>query len=289
VNAVYAGEGDFEARILRAKLDTDPSNVEARLALARHYQQRGFPDIALEHCRIACERSPGSVDAHIELAKMLRDQQRPQEGAEALAAFVDANSGDARAWAWLGVLRDEAGDPKAGEQAHRKAVALAPGRDDLLNNLGYSLLQQNRKTEAAEFFRAALKINPESAIARNNLGLAQADNAGEALLDWQAISGPAAAHNNLAASFIETGRYEDARLEIQRALTYDARYAPALNNLELISELDGKPAVVKPAVVKPVSTASKNLLSRISARWRQWTTGGDKQKTQEAETEVASR
>ena len=64
------------------------------------------------------------------------------------------------AWAWLGVLEDEAGNWKAGEAADRHAIALDSKRDDLQNNLGYCLLEQGRKAEAAEAFRAALALNP---------------------------------------------------------------------------------------------------------------------------------
>ena len=285
LNAVYAGEGDLEAKRLRAQLDADPANTDARLALARHYKVKGFPDVALEHGRIACERAPESVEAHIALARMLRDEHRPAEGASVLSGFTSRRDDDVRAWAWLGVLEDEAGNPRAGETAHRRALALAPGRDDLLNNLGYCLLQQGRKSEAAEVFHSALKINPQSAIVRNNLGFAEAENAREAVLEWQSILGPAAAHNNLAASLIETGRYADARREIQTALNFDARYAPALNNLRLLSELDGKPAESAP----PAGPA-KNWTARVGERWRHLWGGAERTPaSRESGSPVASR
>src|SRR6185312_5930158 len=133
-----------------------------------------FPEIAIEHLRLACERAPESEEAHIALAKVLRESHRPAEAALTLRAFSESHSAasSVEIWAWLGVLEDEAGDWKAGEAAHRKAVALAPRRDDLLNNLGYSLLGQGRKQEAADVFRQALQANPKSLIARDNLGTA---------------------------------------------------------------------------------------------------------------------
>ena len=83
------------------------------------------------------------------------------------------------------------------------------------------------------------------------------------MLDWQSISGPAAAHNNLAASLIETGRYEEARREIQAALDYAPRYAPALNNLRIVSELDGKPTQIAVRQAPP-----KGWSGRVAARWK---------------------
>ena len=57
-------------------------------------------------------------------------------------------------------------------------------------------------------------------MARNNLGLALA-NLGEtdqAVANWQSASGPATAHNNLAAVLIEKGNYLSARKELEVAL-----------------------------------------------------------------------
>jgi Flp pilus assembly protein TadD len=245
VNAIDAGDGDYEAKVLRARLNADPQDLSARLELARHYWKAGFPEVAIEHCQLACERAPDSVEAHLALAKFLREEHRPAEAAQVLRSFAASHVGEVEIWAWLGVAADEANDWKGGEIAHRKAVALAPGRADLLNNLGYCLLEQNRKAEAEENFRAALAIDPRSLIARNNLGLALSDKPAAAVLNWQSAAGPAAAHNNMAVALIEAGKYAEARGEIQKALDYDSQHGAALHNLRLVSELDGKPAVMR--------------------------------------------
>ena len=116
-----------------------------------------------------------------------------------------------------------------------------PGRDSLLNNLGYNLLMQKKNVEAAEEFRAALKLNPASQMARNNLGMALAgqDANAQAVANWQASADPATAHNNLAAVLIEKGDYAGARKELQIALSYNKTHPAALRNLELVSRLDG--------------------------------------------------
>ena len=145
INAVDAGDGDYEVKMLRAKLDADPRDLNTRLELARRYQKLGFPEVAIEHCRLACERAPDSDEAHIALAKMLREQGRTAEGAKVLAEYSAKRDANVTVLAWLGLISDEAGELKAGEAAHRKALALAPGREDLHNNLGYCLLRQNMK------------------------------------------------------------------------------------------------------------------------------------------------
>src|SRR5438445_335406 len=82
-----------------------------------------------------------------------------------------------------------------GEEAHRAALALGTKLDSLHNNLGYNLLMQGRSKEAAEEFGEALKLRPDSEVARNNLGIALAATPQEALLHWQSVSDPATAHS----------------------------------------------------------------------------------------------
>jgi Flp pilus assembly protein TadD len=161
-------------------------------------------------------------------------------------------------------------------------VALAPGRDDLHNNLGYCLLKQGKRDEAAVEFRAALKINTQSVTARDNLGLAlvgrDTGDSKEAVLNWQSVADPASAHNNMAAALIEPGRYPEARHEIELALGYNRQHAAALKNLDLISELDGKPA--------NIAAVRTSMRSRMHARWAGlWTARG----TSPESKEVASR
>jgi Flp pilus assembly protein TadD len=175
-----------------------------------------------------------------------------REAAAGLAAFLNAHPQQAPVYdSWLGIMRDELAEWPAGEASHRAALALGPDLDYLHNNLGYNLLKQGRPAEAAFEFRQALKLKPGSEIAQNNLAMALAETPTEAVLHLQSISDPATAHSNLAAMLIEQGKYADARKELDLALGYNKAHAAALNNLKLVSELDGKPAAM-PA--KPVRT-----------------------------------
>jgi tetratricopeptide (TPR) repeat protein len=64
-------------------------------------------------------------------------------------------------------------------------------------------------------------------------------------LNWQATAGPSVAHNNMAALLIERGDLAGARKELETALSYDRQNGPALFNLALVAERDGKPAVIQ--------------------------------------------
>src|ERR1019366_8891502 len=175
-NAIDAGDGDYQLRVLRQKLAADPDNIPIRLEMANAYRDRGYPDVALEICRLAAARFPESGEAQLALVRALRDMNRRAEAIDGLVAFLKAHPRNGPEYfSWLGILRDEAGLWPLGEPAHRKALEAGSSLDYLHNNLGYNLLMQKRYAEAAGEFREALKLNAHSAVARNNLGLALAN------------------------------------------------------------------------------------------------------------------
>jgi tetratricopeptide (TPR) repeat protein len=244
-NAVDAGDGDLEVRRLRARVAAEPDNLQARLDLAAAYTLRGFPDLSLEHMRLAAARFPDKAEAQLALALALRQVGLHAEGAALLQQFLTAYPQTIpRYAAWLGILRDELGEWKPGESAHRAALAAGPEAGWIHNNLGHNLLMQGRAEEAAAEFREALRLDPSLIVARNNLGIATAANPAEAVLHWQSVADPAAAHSNLAALLIEQGQYEAARRELAKALGYNSTHPAAWKNLRLVARLDGKPATL---------------------------------------------
>ncbi len=268
-NATDAGEGDYLLRAMRQRVIEHPDDLAARLELAHAYESRGVPELALEHYRLAADRFLQSAEAHLELARSLDAARLPAEAVRVLQEFLHEHPQRAvRYESWLGILNDDAGDWKAGETAHREAIRMAQAesedRDYLHNNLGYCLLKQGRKAEAVAEFRAALSLNRGSETARDNLAEALADNPKSAILHWQSVNEPAAAHSNLAAVLIEQGKYAQARAEIARALGYNRTHSAALANLKLVSELDGKPAII------PAAQARKSMAARWKERMAQW-------------------
>jgi Flp pilus assembly protein TadD len=257
-NASDAGDGDYVLNRLRQRVAAEPANVAVRLELAMAYRDRGYPELAVEVCRLAAERFPDSTEAQLGLVRSLFAMKRP---AEAIAALEAHPRETADYYSWLGLSRDALGAWTEGEKAHRKAVELAPAQDGLHNNLGYNLLMQKKSEDAAAEFREALRLDPASQVARNNLGLALAStDTQKALASWQAASDPATAHSNLAAVWIEKGNYAEARKELAVALGYNKSHSAALKNLELVSRLDGQPAGVQ------AKEASES-------RWTRWKTG----------------
>jgi tetratricopeptide (TPR) repeat protein len=110
---------------------------------------------------------------------------------------------------------------------------------------------QGKNEAATAEFQEALRLNPRSVVARNNLSLALANKPEQAVQNLLAVTDAASAHNNMAALLIEQARYEEARKELDLALGYNRNHTSALNNLRLVSQLDGKPAFIR---IKPVQS-----------------------------------
>ncbi len=261
-NALDAGDGDYQLKRLREKVIAAPSDLTFRLDLASAYEAKGYPELALDHYRMAAEKFPDNAEPELRLARCLVSSGHAAPAIAVYADFLASHESAAPLYsAWLGIMRDDTGDWKGGETAHRDALRRAElfhqDFDYLHNNLGFCLLSQGRATEAAEEFRRALKLNPSSEIARDNLASALTANPSEAIVHFQSISEPAAAHNNMAALLMEQGKYPEARKELDRALSYDRAYPAAMRNLKLLSELDGKPAMI------PVSPAAPSRLARV--------------------------
>lgn len=264
-NAHDAGDGDYQLRTLRERVAAESDSPSARLELAKAYQERGYPDVALEICRLAAARFPASAEVELALVRQLHALKQTNEAVSSLQAFLTAHpQSGGEYYSWLGILWDELGQFPTGELAYRQALKLAPEADYLHNNLGYNLLEQHKNSEAAAEFREALRLNPASQFARNNLGLALAgqNQATEAVASFQAATDPATAHSNLAAVFLEKGNYAAARKELEIALSYNKTHSAALKNLEMLSRLDGT-AVSIPGV----------QAAMVDTRWQRWKVG----------------
>jgi len=242
LNAIDAGDGNPRVRSLRDRMAAEPRNVRLRLELAEEYARTGHAELELEHLRLAVERFPESEEAVLALSRALVRAKQPEEAEKRLNEFLaKREKPSANVLSWAGIVQDGLDKWKEGEALHRRAIERAPGRDALHNNLGYNLMMQGRKSDAADEFRRALDLNPGSETARNNLGLALGDQPAAAITHFRQTSDLAVAHNNLATYLYEKGDLAGARKELELALEYRKDMPRILENLRNLAALDGMP------------------------------------------------
>ncbi len=241
-NAVNMGDGDLEVQALRKRLLDNPGETAVRRRLAAKFEASGYPDLALEHLRIAFELAPADLSLGLDLANALHDQRLSTQANQILAASLKASKPTAAQWSRAAILTDSLASLPEGEALHRKALSLDANNFNFSNNLAYNLIRQNRASEAEQILREILRAKPTHELARNNLAklyATQLNQPEEALLHWKAISGPAAAHNNLAAAYIELGKWTEAKTELEKALALRFQFPEALQNLQIIAARTG--------------------------------------------------
>lgn len=241
-NAVKMGDGDIELKSLRQAVAAHPEDTLLRRKLAAKFQAAGYGDLAVEHLRLAAAAAPQNEELLVDLARALDGEGSGQQAADLLTAYIaklpETQHPAAGTVSLAAILQDGLNHFAEGERLHRLALSQNGDRADLLNNLGLNLARQKRATEAEAVFKHALALKSSYELARNNIAnlyATQLNNPQEALLHWKAISGPAAAHNNLAAVRIEEGKFEEAKVELEKALALRFQFPEAMRNLQIVA------------------------------------------------------
>lgn len=90
-----------------------------------------------------------------------------------LERATESSAASWRAWNARGVLADHAGDWDLADRSYSRASALGPGRPEVANNLGWSLLIRGSWAEAAKQLERAAALDPKSRRIADNLDLAR--------------------------------------------------------------------------------------------------------------------
>ena len=127
-------------------------------------------------------------------------------------------------------------------------IARQPEHADLRNDAANLYLELGRPLDALRHFDVVARLQPQSAVASYNVGVAleasgrTADAARRYEAALQRDPAYSLAHNNLGSLRLAAGRVEDARLEFERAVASGPRNAEAHNNLGAVLLASGQAA-----------------------------------------------
>lgn len=274
------GEFEAASKELKTVLQLDRSSAGAHAGLALIYLQQGSLDNAAAEFRHALSVRPGYLDAQKGLARVLASQHKWNEAVLLLKRVIavkpnsseDAfalgtalgNTGDnagaaeqfararelsnreltllrAKGDSNLGVsLRNDGKLPEAAN-AFRRAITDAPTFCDAHDDLGEILWMQKDMAGALAEFQSAVHCDPNSAMARNNLGSAllysnhDLEGAIEQFRSALALKpGFALAHLNLGKALAAKHDFAAAEPELRSAIAIDPNLAAAHLNLGLV-------------------------------------------------------
>lgn len=173
-------------------------------------------------------------------ADALLAARRFAEAEAAYAEYLRRAPNDAEAWNQLGVCQFSRRSYLAAAESFAKADGLGLKFPDLLNNLGAAQFLSERTTQARATFERSLAAAPDNSRAHLFLArIAVRDNdAARAESEFKlAVAGadpdPAALYH-FGAFLLQERRLEEAKAQLERALSLDATYASAHHSLGLV-------------------------------------------------------
>jgi tetratricopeptide (TPR) repeat protein len=151
--------------------------TKAAIEIAINLHQLERPEEAIEKISSVLVSNPKSYDAWITKADFLRDAKRFLEAADAytnaLALIPVPDRTHAALFYFRGIAYERAGLWNKAEADFRKSLELSPDQANVLNYLGYSMIEKRiNLTEAMEMIRKAVELKPNDGYIVDSLGWA---------------------------------------------------------------------------------------------------------------------
>ena len=149
--------------------------LQARLGRAQALFRSGDSDAAILTLRALADERPDALGVHSTLGDFLRREERFAEAVDAYSRAVDLlGEPEPRHWVLFytrAISYERQGDWEPAERDFRRALELDPDQPQVLNYLGYSLVEQRRNLdEALDMIERAVAAEPESGYIVDSLG-----------------------------------------------------------------------------------------------------------------------
>jgi len=167
----------------RKVYDLNPANPRGLLGLAEAYMIQGKNDEAITTLKTEVEKAPARVDLQVALADAAARTGRFDMAIQYYQHIADSMDKGARQRADIMLRMGESyrrkGDLQNAIICLEKAREVHPESIMVLSNLALVLDQAARWDEAKKVYEVALKLDPNNAIALNNLAYLEAEHGGD--------------------------------------------------------------------------------------------------------------
>lgn len=208
-----------------------PAFHAAELGRAGAYREAEKPDAAIEVLEQLGKRFPDLVGVHSTLGDIFRGQDRFEEAVASYDTAISLSDENRRGLWFLHYARAIAHERMdswdAAEADFRKALDLNPGQPQVLNYLGYSLVEKRVKLEEAlKMIEQAVEAAPEAGYIVDSLGwvlfrLGRYEEAVEHMeraVELMAVD--PVVNDHLGDVYWAVGRYREAEFQWKRALSF---------------------------------------------------------------------
>ncbi len=225
--------GQYDLAVATYKLlpADSPEHYAAELGRAEALRKEAKPDAAIEVLEQLARDFPTLPDVYSSLGDLLRQQQDYAGAIEAYDKAVKYGGSTSRTqWFLLyarGISHERLGQWPKAEADFRAALKLSPDQPQVLNYLGYSLVEkQENLDEALAMIERAAAARPESGYIVDSLGwvlyrLGRYDEAvGHMEKAVQLMAVDPVVNDHLGDVYWAVGRHREAEFQWRRALSF---------------------------------------------------------------------
>jgi tetratricopeptide (TPR) repeat protein len=171
------GQHELAAETYAAFPPENPAFVTAEIGRAGALRSQGKADAAIEALQALARTNGGIQRVHFALADLLRSEERFDEAEVSYTAAIDLATEDkAEDWVlyfYRGICHEQSKDWAPAETDFRKALELNPTQPQVLNYLGYGLVDRGEKLdEALGMIEKAVAADPDQGYIIDSLAWA---------------------------------------------------------------------------------------------------------------------
>lgn len=225
------GQYSLSIDLLKEVPSTHPAYHAAELGRAAALRRSGKPDAAIEVLEQLARTHGNLATVQSALGDAMRQQDRFDEAILAYdQAIAIAEQAGGSNWFLLyarAICHERTGNWEQAEADFRAALDLNPGQPQVLNYLGYSLVEKQEKLEEAlEMIEQAVAASPDSGYIIDSLGWAlyrlgryqEAVPHMERAVELMAVD--PVVNDHLGDVYWAVGRYREAEFQWSRALSF---------------------------------------------------------------------
>lgn len=231
---LMADDGQFglAADTYSAVPEGDPNYIEAQMGRAGALEELGQQEEAVAILQALSEERPDLASVQAAYGDLLRRAEQFEEAIVAYSAVLDLVDADLPRYWFIHYARaishHQLDDWDPAEADFRRALELNPEQPNVLNYLGYSLVEQRRSfDEALGMIQRAVAARPESGYIVDSLGwvyyrLGRFDEAVTPMERAVELEpNDPIINDHLGDVYWVTGRYREAEFQWHRALSFN--------------------------------------------------------------------